>query len=133
MSTRSLDAQELLGQLWKKASSAEEKEKLRMAVDALRFITSTGQSSDFEDYRKSLDAMRMHWLKLAPLALLMMVARTGLPFFRKKEGTDPVAPGKLANGAVALDGCRSPLSFSAGRGAADGAARPEPPAPSGVA
>jgi hypothetical protein len=56
MSTLSLDAQELLGQLWEEASSAEEKEKLRMAVDALRFIASTGQSSDFEDYRESLDA-----------------------------------------------------------------------------
>ncbi|WP_224360440.1 head protein [Hyalangium versicolor] len=56
MSMRSLDAQELLGQLWEQASSAEEKEKLRMAVDALRFITSTGQSSDFEEYRRSLDA-----------------------------------------------------------------------------
>jgi hypothetical protein len=56
MATHSLDAQELLGQLWEKASSAEEKEKLRMAADALRFIASTGQSYDFEDYRKSLDA-----------------------------------------------------------------------------
>ncbi len=27
-----------------------------MAVDALRFIAATGQSADFEDYRKSLDA-----------------------------------------------------------------------------
>lgn len=56
MPTRSLDAQELLGQLWEAAQSPEDKEKLRMAVDALRFIASTGQSFDFEDYRKSLDA-----------------------------------------------------------------------------
>jgi hypothetical protein len=42
MSTLSLDAQELLGQLWAKAPSREEKEKLRMAADALRFIASTG-------------------------------------------------------------------------------------------
>jgi hypothetical protein len=56
MPTLSLDAQELLGHLWAKAPSLEEKEKLRMAADALRFIASTGQSHDFEDYRQSLDA-----------------------------------------------------------------------------
>ncbi|MBN1203729.1 MAG: head protein [Myxococcaceae bacterium] len=56
MPAPSLDAQELLGQLWEKTPSPEEKEKLRMAADALRFIASTGQSYDFEDYRKSLDA-----------------------------------------------------------------------------
>lgn len=55
MPTRSLDAQELLGQLWEKAPSPEEKEKLRLAADALRFIASTGQALDFEDYRRSLD------------------------------------------------------------------------------
>ena len=55
MPTRSLDAQELLGQLWEKAPSPEEKEKLRLAADALRFIASTGQSLDFDDYRQSLD------------------------------------------------------------------------------
>lgn len=56
MATSSLDAQEMLGQLWEETQSPEDKEKLRMAVDALRFITSTGQSHDFKDYRKSLDA-----------------------------------------------------------------------------
>lgn len=55
MPTRSLDAQELLGQLWEKSSSPEEKEKLRLAADALRFIASTGQALDLEDYRQSLE------------------------------------------------------------------------------
>jgi hypothetical protein len=55
METSSLDAQELLGRLWEETQSPEDKEKLRMAVDALRFIASTGQSRDFQDYRKSLD------------------------------------------------------------------------------
>jgi hypothetical protein len=52
----SLDTQELLGRLWKEASSSEEKERLQFARDALTFIYDTGQSYEFEDYRKDLDA-----------------------------------------------------------------------------
>lgn len=51
----SLETQELLGRLWEEAQSPEEKERLSMATDALRFISATGQYLDFEDYRKSID------------------------------------------------------------------------------
>ena len=52
---RSLQAQELLGQLREEPRSSEEKERLLVAMDALRFISATGQGHDFEAYRKSLD------------------------------------------------------------------------------
>ncbi|SEU31326.1 head protein [Stigmatella erecta] len=51
----SLETQELLGQHREAAHSAEEKERFLVAMDALKFIAATGQSQDFEDYRKSLD------------------------------------------------------------------------------
>jgi hypothetical protein len=50
-----LQAQELLGQLREEPRSAEEKERLLAAMDALRFILATGQLHDLEAYRKSLD------------------------------------------------------------------------------
>jgi hypothetical protein len=52
----SLETQELLGRLWDGSQSAEEKERLQFARDALRFIYVTGQTYDFEDYRAGLDA-----------------------------------------------------------------------------
>jgi hypothetical protein len=52
----SLDVEKLLGTLWSKSQSEEEKEKLMFAVEALNFITRTGQTYDFEDYRASLAA-----------------------------------------------------------------------------
>jgi hypothetical protein len=51
-----LDVEGLLGQLREEESSPEKKEKLLVAIDAIRFIAASGQSYDFEDYRKSLDA-----------------------------------------------------------------------------
>jgi hypothetical protein len=51
-----LHTRELLGRLWKESSSSEEKERLQFAIDALSFIYDTGQSYEFEDYRKELDA-----------------------------------------------------------------------------
>jgi hypothetical protein len=51
----SLEVLELLGRLREEAPSSEEKERLLMAVDALKFISTTGQLYEFEDYRKSLD------------------------------------------------------------------------------
>jgi len=51
-----LDVEELLGQLREDEPSPEKKEKLLVAIDAIRFISSSGQPYDFEDYRKSLDA-----------------------------------------------------------------------------
>ncbi len=52
----SLEVQELLGRLLEGTQSEEEKERFLVAIDALRFIYSSGQSYDFENYRKSLDA-----------------------------------------------------------------------------
>lgn len=52
---RSLQAQELLGQLREERRIAEEKEQLLVAMDGLRFIAATGQAHDFEAYRQSLE------------------------------------------------------------------------------
>lgn len=52
----SLEAQEFLGRLREENQSKEDQERLLVAMDALRFIATTGQSYDFEEYRKSLDA-----------------------------------------------------------------------------
>ena len=51
-----LDVEGLLGQLREAEPSPEKKERLLVAIDAIRFISASGQSYDFEDYRKSLDA-----------------------------------------------------------------------------
>lgn len=51
-----LEVEELLGQIQEDDPSQEKKEKILVAIDALRFIFANGQSYDFEDYRKSLDA-----------------------------------------------------------------------------
>lgn len=51
-----LELQGFLGQLWEDSPSAEEKQKLMGALDAIRFLAATGQDYDFEDYRKSLDS-----------------------------------------------------------------------------
>jgi hypothetical protein len=57
MSSKNLDleTQELLGRLWEESQSAEEKERLQFARDALSFIFDTGLTYDFDDYRASLD------------------------------------------------------------------------------
>lgn len=52
----SLAMEGLLGRLREETQAAEEKELLLAAIDAVRFISSTGQSYAFEDYRQSLDA-----------------------------------------------------------------------------
>jgi hypothetical protein len=44
----------LLGRLWEESTSEEEKEYLSTAMNALEFISQTGQSHDFEAYRESL-------------------------------------------------------------------------------
>ncbi|WP_224370452.1 head protein [Hyalangium versicolor] len=51
-----LEVEGLLGRLREEASPQEEQEKLLIAIDAIRFLSASGQSYDFEDYRKSLDA-----------------------------------------------------------------------------
>jgi ABC-type nitrate/sulfonate/bicarbonate transport system substrate-binding protein len=51
----SLEVQELLGRLHEETPSPEEKQRLLLAQDALRFISATGQLHGFEHYRKSLD------------------------------------------------------------------------------
>lgn len=51
-----LEAQEILGRIHEDTPSPEEKERLRVAFDALGFIWSTGRTNEFEDYRKSLES-----------------------------------------------------------------------------
>ncbi len=55
------EAINLLGLIHEKTQSAEEKEMLLAASEALRFINTTGQQYEFEDYRKDLrtDGPRM--------------------------------------------------------------------------
>ncbi len=48
------EAINLLGLILEKTESAEEKELLLTAADALQFISTTGQQYDFEDYRQEL-------------------------------------------------------------------------------
>ncbi|WP_199243051.1 head protein [Vitiosangium sp. GDMCC 1.1324] len=48
------EAINLLGLIHEKTESAEEKELLLTAADALEFIETTGQQYDFEDYRQDL-------------------------------------------------------------------------------
>lgn len=48
------EAMELLGRLHETTQSPEEKELLLAAAEALRFINTTGQQYEFEDYRKDL-------------------------------------------------------------------------------
>jgi hypothetical protein len=51
-----LEAMESVGRLHEEAGSPEEKERLLVALDALRFISSTGQPHGFERYRKDREA-----------------------------------------------------------------------------
>jgi hypothetical protein len=48
------EAIDLLGRLHENTQSPEERELLLAAAEALRFINTTGQHYDFEDYRKDL-------------------------------------------------------------------------------
>jgi hypothetical protein len=50
-----LEIQQLLGRLQEETQSPDEKQRLLGAIDALMFISATGQLYGFEDYRKSLD------------------------------------------------------------------------------
>jgi hypothetical protein len=56
MNTSPIEALESLGRRREETSSSEEKERLLLAMDALRFVSATGQTYDLEDYRKSLEA-----------------------------------------------------------------------------
>jgi len=49
---RYLEVRELLGRLREESSDEDEKAKLLMAMDAVAFITETGQAYEFEDYRQ---------------------------------------------------------------------------------
>ena len=46
----------LLGRLHAKIQSQEDKDLLLVAIDALDFIYSTGQSHPFQDYRERIDS-----------------------------------------------------------------------------
>jgi hypothetical protein len=50
-----LEAVDLLGGIHEDAQSEREKELLLVAAEALRFISTTGQQYDFEDYRQDLE------------------------------------------------------------------------------
>jgi hypothetical protein len=56
METRSLifEAMDLLGRIHESTPSPKERELLLAAAEALRFIQTTGQQYDFEDYREAL-------------------------------------------------------------------------------
>lgn len=79
----SLEVQELLGRLHDEAQSEKEKERLVEAIDALRFIYSTGQSQDFEDYRKSVDA------KAPPLVIAAFNTRQEADAWLKEHPRPP--------------------------------------------
>ena len=49
-----LDPQEVIGKLWSEDSSAERRQLLELARDALFFISDTGQRHRFEDFREGL-------------------------------------------------------------------------------
>lgn len=53
---RILEAQELLGKTRESAQSPEEKELLHLAIDALWFIWTNGQTGEFADYRKDVQS-----------------------------------------------------------------------------
>ncbi|PTL85548.1 head protein [Vitiosangium sp. GDMCC 1.1324] len=53
---RILEAQETLGKTYDESQSPEEKESFRLAIDALWFIWTNGQSDEFEDYRKDVES-----------------------------------------------------------------------------
>ena len=53
---RILEAQERLGKAHEDAQSPEEKESFRLAIDALWFIWTNGQTDEFADYRKDAEA-----------------------------------------------------------------------------
>lgn len=53
---RILEAQDLLGKTREDAQSPEEKELFHLAIDALWFIWTNGQSGEFEDYRKDVQS-----------------------------------------------------------------------------
>jgi hypothetical protein len=53
---RILEAQERLGKAHEDAQSPEDKESMRLAIDALWFIWTNGQADEFADYRKDVEA-----------------------------------------------------------------------------
>lgn len=56
MNTSTYEALESLERCWEESTSPEERERLLLAMDALRFVLSTGQTQDFKEYRESLEA-----------------------------------------------------------------------------
>jgi hypothetical protein len=52
----SIDHLEIIGRLFSESHSDKDKNTLRFAADAIRFILSTGHEGDFEAYIRSLDA-----------------------------------------------------------------------------
>lgn len=95
MSTKknlSLDTEQLLGTLWTKSQSVEEKEKLMFAVDALNFIYLTGQTYDFEDYRASIAA------SAPPLVIASFATRNEAETWLKAHPNPPSQASILIDG-----------------------------------
>ncbi|MBN8230962.1 head protein [Corallococcus macrosporus] len=53
---RFIDELEIIGRLFSESTSDKDKEGLRFASDAIRFILNTGQTEEFESYIQSLNA-----------------------------------------------------------------------------
>jgi hypothetical protein len=88
----SLETEKLLGTLWSKSQSKEEKEKLMFAIDALHFIFTTGQRYDFEDYRSNLAS------DAPPLAIASFATREEAEAWLSAHPNPPDQASVLING-----------------------------------
>ncbi len=80
-----LEVEGLLGRLREEAPSPEDQEKLLVAIDAIRFMSASGQYYDFEDYRKSLDA------NAPPLVNAAFDTREAAEFWLKEQPKPPAS------------------------------------------
>jgi hypothetical protein len=62
------DSQEVIGKLWSEDASAERRQLLELARDALLFIFDTGQRHRFDDLRESLEAGSLSQAEEVPAA-----------------------------------------------------------------
>jgi hypothetical protein len=87
-----LEVEGLLGRLREDSSSQEDQEKLLVAIDAIRFLSASGQYYDFEDYRKSLDA------NAPPLVIAAFDTREAAESWLKKQPRPPASGCVLVGG-----------------------------------
>ncbi|RKH05646.1 head protein [Corallococcus sp. CA053C] len=83
--TKLFDQMEVLGRIWLEdaPTTPGSEEALRIASDALRFIHSTGQGFDFEDYVQSIDA------NAPPLAIARFDTRAEAEAWLKAQKRPP--------------------------------------------